>query len=122
MPQGTRIDLHVGTDGIMDSPDYGSYGFAIHDFGAGGGQLRFTLPRINVAFDADWDEMAGGWRGLWRQDGLDSALILTRGLFPPVPVAADTFRLQQGVGQVVFDGARATLWSYSRRNEAQRVE
>lgn len=275
LPQGTRIALHVDPDRVtMDSPDYGSYGFVVHDFGAGGGQLRFTLPRINVGFDADWDERAGGWRGLWRQDGLDSALVLTRGVFPPaavvdgldgiwegllganavrmiftvttnahgthamcdspdrsgsnlpveavervgnqiafrlktarfegaltpendridgtffrgelvrplslgrrvpgaaplaapgvhlsraeletrvgryrfeggeaevevtvdgdqlsarfsdgrvvglVPVAADTFRLKQGVGQVVFDGAKATLWSYSRRNEAQRV-
>lgn len=66
--------------------------------------------------------MAGGWRGLWRREGLDSALILTHGPFPSAPVAADTFHLEQGIGQVVFDGARATLWSYSRRNEAQRVE
>ena len=38
-----------------------------------------------------------------------------------VPVSRDTFELEQGVGQVVFDGARLTLISYNRRSQARRV-
>ncbi len=90
LPQGLRVALHVDTHGVtMDSPDYGAFGFKVADFTAGGGRMRLTLPFINAAFNAAWDEVAGGWRGLWRQDGLDNLLVLTRGTFPPAPVVED---------------------------------
>ena len=87
LPQDLRVALHVSAQGAaMDSADYGAFGFKVPDFTAGAGRMRLTLPSNNAAFDAQWDEAAGGWRGVWRQDGLDNPLLLTRGAFPPAPV------------------------------------
>ena len=87
LPHGLRVALHVGPDGAtMDSPDYGAYGFGVSGFTAGAGRMGFSLPRINAAFHGQWDENAGAWQGLWRQDGLEHPLAFLPGAFPPAPV------------------------------------
>lgn len=87
LPSGLRVALHVRSAGaVMDSPDYGSFGFGVANFTAVAGCMSFELPRINAAFHSDWDKEDEAWRGCWRQDGLEHPLTFTRGSFPPAPV------------------------------------
>jgi len=106
LPPGIRIALHLGPDGAtMDSPDYGSFGFPVHDFEAGGGRMRFTLPNINVGFHGAWVDDAGEWRGPWRQDGLEHALAFRRGVFAPALIVESL----DGIWEGLFDDQLARL-------------
>ncbi len=98
LPHGLRVALHVGPDGaVMDSPDYGAYGFGVSGFSAGGGRMSLSLPRINAAFDGEWDAVAEAWQGRWRQDGLDYPLAFTRGVFAPAPVVEGLDGIWEGL-------------------------
>lgn len=85
LPGGTRLALHVRADGgaDMDSPDYGAFGFGVHDLRADDARLGFTLPRINARFDGALNGEA--LAGQWRQDGRVLDLRFERGVWPPAP-------------------------------------
>ncbi len=106
LAHGTRIALHVRADGAtMDSPDYGSFGFAVHGFEAGGERMAFNLPRINARFLGAWSAEEQLWRGAWRQDGLEYAVEFRRGVFPPAPVVEGL----HGIWEGLFDDQLARL-------------
>ncbi len=99
-PQGPRLALHVAGDIVtMDSPDYGSFGFAVHGFEAGAGRMAFALPRNNASFAGEWVAEEELWRGIWRHDGVDSVLAFRRGVFQPAPVIAGL----DGIWEGLFD-------------------
>jgi len=106
LPHGLRVALHVGPDGVtMDSPDYGSFGFAVHGFQTVGDRMTFNLPSSNGKFQGVWSGEAQAWRGTWRQDGVDYALEFRRGVFPPAPSIAGL----DGIWEGLFDDQLARL-------------
>lgn len=97
-----RVALHVRNDGdvliaTMDSPDYGSFGFAPSDFSVTGESLSLTLLKINVLYEATWDAATGEWRGQWLQNGVNLPLNLQRGVFPPAPTVTGLDGVWEGL-------------------------
>ncbi len=106
LPFGLRLALHVSVHGaVMDSPDYGSFGFAVQGFDTAGGHMTFSLPRSNGSFQGTWSDDVQAWCGTWRQDGVDHSLDFHKGVFPPAP----TITGLDGIWEGLFDDQLARL-------------
>lgn len=68
-----------GLTAVMEVPDQGlpaPLRLSVKD--GGPKRLTFSAPQIGASFEADWNESAQAWTGVWSQSGLQLPLVLKR--------------------------------------------